>query len=501
MELLDRLKLVILSRKSECLSEAYMLVNAVRLMESNREDVKAKIELSELGWTAKLKWGGNLTPLGLSQSESAGRHLRLDLHDILDVGSLDARFFASTDTRCQETARSFASAFLRSESVSVRSDDGPDGLGNLDDTPFRHSPLVKSMRTEVSHLLMSGRKIDSDFKAELFNFPCNGLEALNSLGSSHGTFALAVSELKSLIDALIKQLSSIHVDGPLYASESLDLIKSRWGCIHKALHRSDVLQATPRSKWKTQQTSSGVWLTSLQVSLIGDIYDNCQYDYRHNLELFPSDTVRLTLTQIRTLVSKLVAIVIPLEYGISGNDKAFIGSTFLHPLLRKLRFDFRLAANLPLNGEEEFLSKQEEAVAVPGAPARVRLYFAHHSHVYSFVSILESAESIFAKTNLSIDLEKLRHIRAYGYLCELLIGVSKHRFSEAWRMTIHVFPGDAFVDRSGQLTFDQIPIVTAEALSASDIDDIFTAILAIPARNGNVPSHLKLAPIGESEDG
>jgi hypothetical protein len=275
-------------------------------------------------------------------------------------------------------------------------------------------------------------------------------------------------------------------------------MRCRWNHIHKTFHRTDGIVQTPRSRWKSQQTASGVLFTSLQVSLVGEIYDNSQYDFRHNFDLLQSTEARSILAHIRDLVSQLSAVIIPLEYGVTPEEKAFIGSTFLHPLIRKLRFDFRLVANLPLGDEEIFLAKQDERTASQSGGPRARFYFAHHSHIYAFVSILESVDSIFPANIFQTNLDGLRSIPAYGYLCELIVTVSKHRRSDSWKLTFDVFPGDSFADRSGELSFEPIRVVSGVCSSANEIDDIFSAILAIPAKSGNAPSHLRRLPtIGE----
>ncbi len=494
-EALAKLCELVESHRNECRSETTAIRNALRTLRSGREDVKVKIEETDTGWVLKLKWGGNLTVLGVMQAESAG----VDFRNYVDncVDGMDVRIFASTDTRCQETARAFARSFLDTADTPIRSEDGPDGLGNLDDTPFRHSPLVKNMRTEISRLLMSGRKIDESFKSELFSSPCSGLSALESIKEEHETFSFAVSFLKALIDDFAANLGSVAADS---CPEEVQEMRARWAHFQKALHRGESPSQptiTPRSRWKAQQTSSGVWLTSLQVSLIGEIYDNSQYDFRHNIDLLPPGDLSELLSEIRDLTATLSAIIIPLEYGITKQDKAFIGSTFLHPLIRKLRFDFRLAANLPLGDEEAFLDRQGE-IQSPNDRPRVRIYFAHHSHLFSFVSILESIETLFPP-NFSINIDFLLKTPALGYLCELVITVTRNKNTGTWKMTFYMFPGDTFADRSGKLSFEPITIVEGETESPEAIDNIFTSILNIPTRDGlyKVPSHLRLPTIGE----
>jgi hypothetical protein len=233
-------------------------------------------------------------------------------------------------------------------------------------------------------------------------------------------------------------------------------------------------------------------LASLQVSLIGEIFDNAQYDHRHSLSLL-SPVGQSILAEMRTLVTTLNHIVVPLEYGVSKEDKSFIGSTFLHPLIRKMRFDFRLAANLPLGDEEVFVEKQNEC---RGGPPRLRLYFAHHSHVFSFLSILQSVE-LFERTAVVKRGDLLTQIASLGYLCELVVSVAKQRNGARWRFSIDVFPGDSFATSGEGLDFRTTRVVEGTVDSAEDIDKIFSAVLAIPARDGNLPPHLQLPPIGE----
>ena len=459
-------------RRSECRSEESSIRSALRTLRSGRDDLKAKLEHLDAGWILKLKWGGNLTPLGVDQSEQAGAFFRNHL-----VPDMDVKAFASGDTRCQETASAFMKGLLDDSSFAVRSDDGPDGLGNLDDTPFRHSPLVKNLRAQVSHRLMSGRLIDGTFIHELF--PHGGSVALEQIGVEFGSFAAAVLRLKDLIDEF----------SPILDAGADESVAERWRFIHKTIHRGDVQTTSASSRWRAQQTASGVPLSSLQISLIGEIFDNAQFDFRHT-ELNAAATE--LLTDIRRLVTLLAQIVVPLEYGISKEEKSFVGSTFLHPLIRKLRFDFRLAAPLPLLDEEVFVEKHNES---RGGPPRLRLYFAHHSHVFSFVSILQSVE-LFQRAAVVKRTELLEKIASLGYLCELIVSTWQQRNGVKWRFAIDVYAGDRFTGNC--LAFDPIRVVEGTVESAEEIDRIFSAVLVIPARDGNLPPHLRLGAIGES---
>ena len=459
------------SLRPQCRSDESVFLNGLRILRSGKEDLKVKIERNELGWILKLKWGGSLTPLGMSQSELAG----IDFKQHLPPGSLDVKAFASGDTRCQETASCFLKGLLGDASFPIRSDDGPDGLGSLDETPFRHSPLVESMRTEISQLLMSGRRIDDEFITALFphgESHC-ATTALQGIRDQYVSFAEAVMHLKDLIDSFTESIGSLDQSIALNLGETVGLMHSRWHGIWKSVHRTDRVNrpaVSATTRWKTQQTPSGVPFSSLQISLIGEIYDNAQYDFRHNYPILPDPAVQALLVEIRSLVTLLSLVVTPLEYGISKEDKSFIGSTFLHPLIRKLRFDLRIACALPLGDEAVYLEKHAEELV--STHPRIRLYFAHHSHVFSLVNVFNSTDSVFPPT--AVDIATL------GYLCEVVVSVHRSRVTGEFTLAVDLFAGDDMTRHDGRLTIATVPVLRGKTTRAQDLEDFFTRILAIP---------------------
>lgn len=495
--LLDKLHEVIGKCKSECRSEMGMFLTGLRRLESGRDDLKCKIERTEQGWALKLKWGGNLTPLGVYQAESAGRAFK----NYLSPGPIDVKAYSSGDTRCQETAGYFLKGFLEVSEFPIRSDDGPDGLGNLDDTPFRHSTVVEQLRTDIGKILMSGRPIDDEFVSNLFpdsSSQSSGRSALTELKDEFGTFASALIQLKGLVDEFVSVIESLDGSITLYANEDVSLLLSRWLHVWRSLHRVDPARpASPSRRWKAQQTVSGALFSTIQISLIGEIFDNSNYDFRHNAKTLNgiSSNAFQTLVSIRRIVTKLSHVVTPLEYGISKQDKAFVGSTFLHPLIRKLRFDLRLSTNLPIRDEAIYLSKHEESI--DSLNPRVRLYFAHHSHVFSFISIIRS---ISLPERFKCNDHVLLSIGSLGYLSQIVLNVFKHKtLLSFWRITIDIYPGDDQNMPDGNLNVEYMRVVEGVTSTAEEIDSFFSDILLLPSRDTrrSTPSHL-LASIGES---
>ena len=492
---IERLYSMMNNYKSDCISEVAMYMNGLRKLKSGRDDLKLKIERTEQGWLLKLKWGGNLTPLGFSQSESAGEVFR----GILPPAQFDVKAFSSGDIRCQETAGSFLKGLIGVSDFPIRSDDGPDGLGNLDDTPFRHSSVVEQLREDIGKTLMSGRPIDDEFMRTLFPDDQRAHTGMMEIRNEYKTFASAVIHLKGLVNGFVSLIKHLEGSISLYASEDMSLLVSRWHHIERALNRVDPSRdggsaSSASVRWKSEQTTSGVLFTAIQISLISEIYDNSNYDYRHNastLRTLALDAYN-ELACIRTLVTKLFQIVTPLEYGISKQDKAFIGTTFLHPLIRKLRFDFRLSANLPIGDEAMYLSKHEEKV--DSINPRVRLYFAHHSHVFSLVSILRS---IALPESFTCNESVLLAVKSLGYLSQIVFNVLANKSRSTWKVTIDIYPGDD--QTGGPLKINYMRIVEGLTPNPEQIDSFFSDILLLPSRDTNrsTPSHL-LTSIGES---
>jgi hypothetical protein len=475
-------------------TDSSTLENGIRIMKSGKDDLKVKLESNSNGWLMKLKWGGNLTPLGMQQAEEAGRVFKARLPQATE---LDVKAYSSTDTRCQETASYFIKGFLgpsHADKIVIRSNDGPDGLGSLEDAPFRHSPKVEELRTQLSSLLMNGSSVDEELIADLFGDDIEehrGAQALREIGKTYKSFSRAVTQLKSMIDDLVKAIGNhtkLHL--PMFLNETLSLVHARWFHISKCIQKTYQPMST---------TSSGVLFSTIQISLIGEIHDNAQYDYRHNFHLLGTldPLISDKLQSLKSLANLLVKVVIPCQQGLNQGDKLYIGATFLRPLIHKFRFDFRVASGATLDEAEqrhalrhgehinsfESLEKFQTLNDVPAIKMpRIRLYFAHHSHLVSLINIIRSQP--FSTSAI--------HDDPLGYMSQIVLSIYSNSSGE-YKLVISISQGDDFSQRDA-LSFPLIDVLESIFPDRSSLDDFFTNILQIPTITG-VDG---LAVIGES---
>lgn len=411
---------------SLCKSEKSVLENGLRILRMGQDELKVKIDRMPSGWILKLKWGGNLTNLGKSDSKNFG----FDFLNSYHVSCSDLKIYSSTDTRCIETAQYFALGLCGDVDYPIRSADGPDGLGSLDDSGFRHSPLVDRMRSEMSAILMSGRKIDELFLRELFpdSHPSSAKSALLEIAQTYRSFADAVLDLCDMVDVFVAEIDTSQISF------------IRWQNLSKSIHRSD-----------GSRTFSGALFTTVQISLIGEIFDNVKYDVKHGT--FKS----ATLDKIHSLVVLLARIVTRSEYGLASGEKSFIGATFLRPLLQKFRFDARLALDiLPQDDKAHLVHHGRNNVHEP----LTRLYFGHHSHMVSFVNILRAHELVKDKT-------WIHQIGNLGYLSQIVISVFPNR------LTLQVGVGDGIHCSSKNL----LMTVIDEHMTIDEFDSFFSTLL------------------------
>lgn len=102
----------------------------------------------------------------------------------------------------------------------------------------------------------------------------------------------------------------------LYTGESWELLLRRWGKLEKDFRLRD---------------------GEYDITKIPDIYDTIRFDMHHNQWIGRINSA----TKLFTLARNLSDIVVPLEYGISANDKLAIAQGICTPLLKKIRADLK----------------------------------------------------------------------------------------------------------------------------------------------------------------
>lgn len=137
------------------------------------------------------------------------------------------------------------------------------------------------------------------------------------------------------------------------------------------------------------------------VSKIPDIYDNIKYDLIHNKSLLNDDAYNLFY-----YVNLLANFVMPLEYGITVDEKVRIGLKVIGPLLNKIHNDLLWWVN-PNKGSSNFYTCNEyfdnENISYSGLDrgrlnandvksawrhVKTRFYFTCASHLYSMINTI-----------------------------------------------------------------------------------------------------------------
>ena len=163
------------------------------------------------------------------------------------------------------------------------------------------------------------------------------------------------------------------------------------------------------------------------ISKIPDIYDNIKYDIIHNNYLINENGF-----QLFDVVSLLANFVMPLEYGITKEQKIKIGLKIIKPLLKKMYSD--LSIFLEPNQEKERNTEQKEDKNWSGLDTtkindneikslkrhvKSRFYFTCASHMYALLNIIgyeydkyliHKNRKVFQKLRSISDLDYCSHI-------------------------------------------------------------------------------------------
>ena len=135
------------------------------------------------------------------------------------------------------------------------------------------------------------------------------------------------------------------------------------------------------------------------IGKIPTIYDNIKYDIIHNKSLINNEGYELF-----NIVDKLACFLMPLEYGISIEEKFNIGIKLIKPLLTKIKNDV-LWGELN-NKSEDFLqeNKYNHINYNNDKNVKTRFYFTSQSHLYSlFNAIIYGLDSFLVDDKNSIN--------------------------------------------------------------------------------------------------
>ena len=164
------------------------------------------------------------------------------------------------------------------------------------------------------------------------------------------------------------------------------------------------------------------------ISKIPDIYDNIKYDIIHNKNLINENG-----NQLYKEVSLLANFVMPLEYGITKDEKVNIGLKIIKPLLKKMYRDLNVI--LQPNQERESNIDQKEDKNWSGLDTtkvndneikslkrhvKSRFYFTCASHMYALLNIIGYEYNSFLTHNNKKAFKKLRRISDLDYCSHII---------------------------------------------------------------------------------
>jgi len=394
-----------------CSDNVSVLQSAIKVLESflrtSAESplLHAKVEVQDKNVKVTLKWGGELTQVGKKQAYDLGEHFRAEHFPFDDASHLhatlrhDVKVYASAEPRCRQTAGSFTKGFLSLSGPLpqiIVSFVRTDGLGRLTDAPFKHTPVygeIKEVGRDLS--ICEPEALVADPKLYVRSH-----QAMQQIAEKYETIGTSVAALLELIDNFI-----IQVNQRSYTLSNLEttvLMSLRWYDLRQSLEEDH--------------------------GTVGHCLDAALYDVRHNLSLIQDEPVRQSLLAIKNLALQLSEIIGPLEFGRTLEEKAKIGAHFVSPLIRKLRFDLRVASGSPLGRDEGALEKHNELYGGSHGwqPIRTRLYFAHNSHIQTLVNCLRFGN------HLCKDGQRLNNIHFPSDLDRL--GYCSHLTVKLWRV-------------------------------------------------------------------
>mmetsp|Transcript_106240 Transcript_106240/g.310585 ORF Transcript_106240/g.310585 Transcript_106240/m.310585 type:complete len:963 (-) Transcript_106240:145-3033(-) len=347
------------------------LIDALGCITRDGMACHAKIGADGATVAVTLKWGGELTAVGVDEAESLGWCFRCKTFPGEDIDELhatlrhDVKIYASKEPRCQQTAAAFSKGMLRLDSplppiiaALVRTDDFK-----------RQEENSKSYVDKEQTLLPADASWE---ELEALAGPCVSEEL-----RAYGMPGPALRVLRERLERLQLGLQEGACGGQLHQGETHALLVERY--------RDALAELGPKD--------------APLLHKVPYVLDHLQYDGRHNREALPPAAL-LALDEAAPLAEALCDVVVPLEAAVEQRDGG--GSCQAgRSILAKLRWDLRLASGADLGEETTHLDKHEALyslaperwwLAAAGA-VRTRLYFGHNSWIRGLCSLFSCGNS------------------------------------------------------------------------------------------------------------
>uniref|UniRef100_A0A8C4Q4T5 Inositol hexakisphosphate and diphosphoinositol-pentakisphosphate kinase n=1 Tax=Eptatretus burgeri TaxID=7764 RepID=A0A8C4Q4T5_EPTBU len=407
-----------------------------------------------------LKWGGELTPTGRVQAEELGRAFRCmypggqeslvgtppQFHTGTQGGAVgdyagfpgcgllrlhstyrhDLKIYASDEGRVQMTAAAFAKGLLALEGeltpILVQMVKSANMNGLLDSHHDSLSTCQQAVKACLHDILQRDEDFDEQAYSKLASTgSASVIRSMQAIHNSVRTCDSMYAHIQSLTSQLRQRLEEPTAgEVLLYHGESLELMLRRWAKLEKDF-----------------RLKNGRY----DISKVPDIYDCVKYDVQHN--------GALGLLQIQDLykISKALAdVVIPLEYGLTKEEKMDVALGFCQPLIRKIRSD------LQRTQDDDTVYKlhpqYSSGVLSPERHVRTRLYFTSESHVHSLLNLLRYGGLLDEDRHeqWSCAMDYLSNVSELNYMTQIVIMLyedpNKDPCSEErFHVELHFSPG------------------------------------------------------------
>ena len=191
---------------------------------------------------------------------------------------------------------------------------------------------------------------------------------------------------------------------------------------------------------------------NFDVSKIPDLYDNIKYDITHNKIILNQDAYKLY-----ELIDQLANFTMPLEYGITLEEKLDIGTKIIGPILSKIYRDLIWwNYNNPYfpknnnNDENSFSGLDQSSLELNEIKSawrhvKSRIYFTCASHMYSLLNLLMYGNNSSLIENKEV-LEQLRGIFDIDYVSHVIFRLFENfnvdiSDNKRFRLEIIISPG------------------------------------------------------------
>jgi len=475
--------------------------------ESVNEDGEKVTLCSELQLI--LKWGGNLTKLGETQSITLGKRLRHQMYPDAPGGGIlrlhstfrhDLKIKTSDEGRVMKTAAAFAKGLLELEGqippilVSLVHKE-KDSLHMLD--PSGNTEVKKELevcKLKVNHDLQQSFDVEACDPEHVLNVVGSPMltsvhKALKLVGNPRKTLFAIRETIGELLNQLDEMLSLNGLDEntneggeglksngeedealcgiKLYKGETLLELTERWRLLHLKMYDEEK--------------------DLFDLSRVPDIHDNVRFDMLQN----PHIGLTVTLGKLYTLAKNMADCVVPQEYGCTVEQKRSIGSKMCRALLEKIKYDL-IIARTDDQVDMRYMINMDYSADLPintmGRRIRTRLYFTSESHLHTLLNIMRFSPSSEKRLISDKGADLIGAAPELCYLTQIIIRLFENTEKDAndpkrFRIEILFSPGATATPShmselkrdldSSRFDTEALQIISKDNLTCKEVEDYF----------------------------